>query len=114
MKNIACAARGFDWGGGGGEGDGGERSGSERRSHKENAAHGRVRQTKPPATQAIRNKSLPLFYRHFFYIYAPANTLELTSPLKMLHFVLFCENKKVKNVQGSIVSYEQVIAFFNQ
>ena len=42
-----------------------ERSGSERRSHKENAAHGRARQTKPPASQAMGNKSLPLFNRHF-------------------------------------------------
>ena len=30
----------------------------------------------------------------------------------MLHFVLFCENKKVKNVQGSIESYEKVTTFF--
>lgn len=113
MKNIGCAARGFDWGGGGG----GWRGAYRERATKpqgECRSWTCVRQTKPPATQAIRNKSLPLFYRHFFYIYAPANTLELTSPLKMLHFVLFCENKKVKNVQGSIVSYEQVIAFFNQ
>ena len=93
--------------------------GSERLSDEENAAHGRVRQTKPPATQAIGNKSLPLFYRHFSgrgamrsSICAPANTLQLTSPLKMLHFVLSCENKKVKNVQGSIVSCEKVITFF--
>ena len=51
--------------GGGGRGREMERSGSERRSHKENAAHGRARQTKPPASQAIGNKSLPLFNRHF-------------------------------------------------
>ena len=67
LENIACVARGLDLGRGAGVGgNGGERSGSERRSHEENGAHGRVRQTKPPATQARGNESRQLLYRHFW------------------------------------------------
>ena len=71
-----------------------ERSGSERRSHKENAAHGRARQTKPPASQAIGNKSLPLFNRHFSGRGAIRNSYIVPSRCYILSY--FVKIKKLK------------------